>query len=136
MQKQQILPWILKEAKYNQYITLISAISCQNSLQLDFNSISEVHGCVDLNPSELKLMLEFSKNPSQSRKQLFQFNKLLFFVILEHSNSIFYLDITGQFILSVSYGEADKCAVILFKADELVLIQDFVVKCESQLSER
>lgn len=50
--------------------------------------------------------------------------------------SFFFMDISGQLIMSLSYGGDDMKVVMTFRNDDFPLIQDFVCKCEQFLNDK
>lgn len=71
-----------------------------------------------------------------NRKELYLFNKMIYIPFHEHMSSYFFLDISGQIVLSLSCGDNDRKLIMTFKNDDFPLIQEFVCTCEQYLSSK
>lgn len=130
-----VVPQVRSELRQQNYpVQLISAVVFQ-ARGVGLGSVLEVFGQGELVPAEAQALADLAYCPARGRTSIFAYNRLLFVPVYEASQSVILLDLSGQTMASVSCGP-QRALVMLFKADDAALIQDFALSCEQFLNER
>lgn len=130
-----IVPQVQRELRQQGVpVQLISAVVCQTR-GTGIGNVLEVFGQGELVPAEAQALTELGLHPSRGRTSLFAYNRLLFVPVHEMGSSVILLDLSGQVMASVSCGP-QRTLIMLFKADDAALLQDFVLSCEQFLGDR
>ena len=130
-----VVPQVQRELRQQgQMVQLISAVVFQ-ARGVGVGAVLEVFGQGELVPAEAQALADLAYYPARGRAQIFAYNRLLFVPVHEVSSSVFLLDLSGQTMASVSCGP-QRALIMLFKADDPALVQDFALSCEQFLSDR
>lgn len=134
-QARLVVPQVQRELRQlGQPLQLLSCVVCQPG-GAGLGAVLEVCGQGELAPAEALALAELCARPHRGRRSLFAYSRLLFVPVRESSASVFLVDLSGQVLASVSAGPS-RALVMLFRADDLALVQDFALGCEAFLSER